>query len=80
MVDKEVYKLLGGCILKSMIDCRAPLDIKWIINRSHNITDESCVLRDQLTSKCPNSLLSLPQIFHPLAVERLYNNVFSNRF
>ena len=47
-----------------MIGCQAPLDFKLIINRSHNVTDERSIFRDQLTKKFPNSLLCWPQNLH----------------
>ena len=47
-----------------MIACQAPLDIKLIINKSHNVTDERSIFRDQLTKKSPKSLLCWPQILH----------------
>jgi hypothetical protein len=47
-----------------VIGCQAPLDVKFIINKSHNVTDGRSILRYQLTKKSPNSLLCWPQILH----------------
>jgi hypothetical protein len=47
-----------------VIGCQAPLDVKLIVNKSHNVTDERSILQDQLTKKSPNSPLCWPQILY----------------